>query len=128
MVQPKSTFTKLTELIPVRIPFRQPFWIYKLKYLDAHNTERRKSATLYTNKLRQIDAIKLQEMPVDSESVYHLFNIRVKQRDKLQRFLAENGVGSLIHYPIPPHMQNAYKHLYFKMEIFLLQKRLKKKH
>ncbi len=86
----------------------------KLKYLDAHNAERRKIAAFYTNKLRQIDAIKLQEISVDSESVYHLFTIRVKQRDNLQHYLAKNGVGSLIHYPVPPHLQNAYKHLKYK--------------
>ena len=41
--------------------------------------------------------------------VWHLFVIRTKNRDKLQKYLAENGIQTLIHYPIPPHKQLAYK-------------------
>jgi dTDP-4-amino-4,6-dideoxygalactose transaminase len=43
--------------------------------------------------------------------VYHLYVIRTKKRDSLQAFLKDNGVGTLIHYPIPIHLQNAYKRL-----------------
>ncbi len=46
--------------------------------------------------------------------VYHIYLIRTKNRDKLQNHLSENGIGSLIHYPIPPHLQKAYAHLGFK--------------
>jgi dTDP-4-amino-4,6-dideoxygalactose transaminase len=46
--------------------------------------------------------------------VYHLYIIRHPERDGLQKYLAEKGIGTLIHYPIPPHLQEAYKHLGFK--------------
>ncbi|MGE8648709.1 MAG: DegT/DnrJ/EryC1/StrS family aminotransferase, partial [Acinetobacter sp.] len=44
-----------------------------------------------------------------AQHVWHLFVIRTKYREKLQQYLAENGVQTLIHYPIPPHKQQAYK-------------------
>lgn len=45
------------------------------------------------------------------ENIWHLFVIRHPQRDKLQQFLSANGIQTLIHYPIPPHKQRAYKYL-----------------
>lgn len=50
----------------------------------------------------------------DASSVYHLFVIRTNQRDALQQYLTENNIGTLIHYPLPPQMQQAYHDLPFK--------------
>jgi dTDP-4-amino-4,6-dideoxygalactose transaminase len=56
-------------------------------------------------------------MPVNAaEHVWHLFVVRCKKRDELQAFLEDNGIQTLIHYPVPPHLQGAYQsynHLHF---------------
>lgn len=83
----------------------------KLRYIDAENQKRRDIAKRYTNEIKN-PAIILPEYPQnDNEHVWHLFVIRTDNRDKLQKFLTENGIQTLIHYPIPPHKQEAYKDL-----------------
>lgn len=86
----------------------------KLKYLDTETRRRRNIAAYYLENIKNPDII----LPVVSGKaqnykahVWHLFVIRSKHREKLQAFLSENGVQSLIHYPIPPHKQNAYQKL-----------------
>ncbi len=82
----------------------------KLKYLDNWNNERRKIAYLYKEQLKDTDVV----LPTEKEGVkhvYHLFVIRVKKRDNLRRFLKKNGIFTLIHYPIPIHLQEAFKGL-----------------
>src|SRR5690606_9286098 len=81
----------------------------KLKYLDSENNNRRNLANIYMSKINN-DHIVLPEMPPQHrEHVWHIFIIRTKVREKLQNYLTENGVQTLIHYPIPPHKQVAYK-------------------
>jgi dTDP-4-amino-4,6-dideoxygalactose transaminase len=78
----------------------------KLGYLDRWNERRRQIARLYNELIK--DGI---EKPVEKEyakHVYHLYVIRHQQRDKLQQHLLQNGVQTLIHYPIPVHLQKAY--------------------
>lgn len=79
----------------------------KLKHLDAWNDRRRAIADGY---LRRLDpkALVLPSTPGHVESSWHLFVVRSARRDALQKDLAAAGVGSLIHYPIPPHKQQAY--------------------
>ncbi|MGV3538478.1 MAG: DegT/DnrJ/EryC1/StrS family aminotransferase, partial [Rufibacter sp.] len=48
------------------------------------------------------------------EHVYHLYVIRTRQRDQLQQFLQGKGIGTLIHYPVPAHLQKAYQHLGYR--------------
>ena len=80
----------------------------KLKDLDTDNEHRRKMAELYDQKLAPINIIKPQH-PIDRlEHVWHLYVIRSNRRDKLQKHLNENGIQTLIHYPISPHKQLAY--------------------
>lgn len=82
----------------------------KLKYLDEDNTRRRNVAKMYIDGIAN-DMITLPRTSIEEdECVYHLFPILVKdgKRDKLQNYLRENGVGTLIHYPIPPHLQECY--------------------
>ncbi|MDR6543214.1 dTDP-4-amino-4,6-dideoxygalactose transaminase [Acinetobacter bereziniae] len=84
----------------------------KLKFLDQEIEHRRKIASLYLEKINN----PLIELPLSNinaekyqQHVWHLFVIRTEHRDTLQKYLAENGVQTLIHYPIPPHKQQAYK-------------------
>ncbi len=81
----------------------------KLKYLDNENDLRRRVAKDYCAGIKN-EKIILPELPADvNEHVWHLFVLRCEQRDQLQAFLEKNGVQTLIHYPIPPHLQGAYQ-------------------
>ncbi len=82
----------------------------KLPYLDSWNLRRREVAARYTEGLAGLPV----SGPVEAagnEHVYHLYVIQVAERDRLQAFLAERGVQTLIHYPIPAHLQPAYASL-----------------
>ena len=89
----------------------------KLRYIDAENQYRRSIAARYLSEIKN-SKIQLPH-PVSSqfsvvenkEHVWHLFVIRCKEREKLQKYLSDNGVQTLIHYPIPPNKQLAYKDL-----------------
>ena len=81
----------------------------KLKYLDKENQLRRQMAACYRANIKN-DKILLPETPENEEEhVWHLFVTRTKKRDELQKYLGDNNVQVLIHYPIPPHKQEAYK-------------------
>lgn len=83
----------------------------KLNYLDAENTRRREVAEYYIANITN-PLIILPEMPADKHNhVWHLFVIRTKDRNRLQKHLSDNGIQTLIHYPIPPHKQQAYPEL-----------------
>lgn len=83
----------------------------KLKYLEKENECRRKVADFYLKNIKN-DSIVLPKAPDNrKEHVWHLFVIRTKERERLQQYLADNGVQTLIHYPIPPHKQRACHNL-----------------
>jgi dTDP-4-amino-4,6-dideoxygalactose transaminase len=86
----------------------------KLKYLDEWNEARRKNAKLYDKLFQGIEEVEVVPEPSWSTSVYHLYVIKIKNRDAIQKKLAEKGVGTALHYPVPLHLQNAYKHLGYK--------------
>jgi len=90
------------------------FLSVKLKRLNNWNIERQKIATQYNSLLKNIDWIILPKIAEGATSVYHLYVIRTNQRDKLQAYLTEKGIGTVIHYPVPPHLQEAYIDLGFK--------------
>jgi dTDP-4-amino-4,6-dideoxygalactose transaminase len=79
----------------------------KLKYLDEDNTHRKTMAKLYYEGIKN-PLITLPEHLDEAQNVYHLFPILCEKRDELQAFLKENGVGTVIHYPIPPFKQECY--------------------
>ena len=86
----------------------------KLKYIDQENQRRRDIANYYLENINNdkivLPTINCQLSTINcQEHVWHLFVIRTKERERLQNYLSENGVQTLIHYPIPPHKQNAYK-------------------
>ena len=84
----------------------------KLKFLDQETEHRRKIANMYLTEITNLE-VSLPLYEVDAmqykQHVWHLFVIRTKNREALQKHLADNGVQTLIHYPIPPHKQQAYK-------------------
>ncbi len=80
----------------------------KLSRLDADNQRRREIARYYIENIKHPDII-LPHLSDWNSHVFHIFIIRCKQRDKLQSYLSEQGIQTLIHYPIPPHKQKAYK-------------------
>jgi dTDP-4-amino-4,6-dideoxygalactose transaminase len=79
----------------------------KLKYLDEDNAQRQKLAAYYYDYINN-PLITLPTRIPDDNNVYHQFPIFCERRDELQAYLAENGVQTLIHYPIPPHQQECY--------------------
>jgi len=79
----------------------------KLKHLDEWNRRRRNIAELYRRELEGCNLI-LPYVPEWAEPAYHLFVVRSGQRDALQQYLETQGIGTLIHYPVPPHLQQAY--------------------
>jgi dTDP-4-amino-4,6-dideoxygalactose transaminase len=81
----------------------------KLKYIDVENQKRKDIAKRYLSEIKN-DKIILPQIVNDKNGhVWHLFVIRCAERDKLQQYLTYNEVQTLIHYPIPPHKQAAYK-------------------
>jgi dTDP-4-amino-4,6-dideoxygalactose transaminase len=80
----------------------------KLKNLDQWNKKRISLAKVYDRELRCIDEIQTPEVPKWSSPVYHLYVIRVNDRDNLKNHLQENGIETALHYPIPLHLQKAY--------------------
>lgn len=87
----------------------------KLRHLPEWNQKRRDSAAHYRGLfLLYTDDIVLPFEPSSSRSIYHLYVIRIKEREQLQRYLAENGIGTGIHYPVPLHLQGAYRELGYK--------------
>ena len=80
----------------------------KLKYLDEDNKKRQQLAAYYYAHISN-PLITLPKRIADEENVYHQFPIFCERRDELQAFLAEHGIQTLIHYPIPPHQQECYR-------------------
>ena len=81
----------------------------KLKYIDAENSRRKEIAKRYIAEIKNPNIILPENPANEAEHVWHLFVIRTAEREKLQNYLTEKGVQTLIHYPIPPHKQEAYK-------------------
>jgi dTDP-4-amino-4,6-dideoxygalactose transaminase len=80
----------------------------KLKALDEGNSARRAVAAFYTGQLKGVGDIITPAVREGSEHVFHLYVIQTARRDELQRYLLEQGVECLIHYPVPVHVQKAY--------------------
>src|SRR5690349_23512418 len=83
----------------------------KLQGLDGWTARRQVVAARYLNELAGVSAVALPVVPSWAEPVWHLFVIRHAQRDALQQRLAAEGIGTLIHYPVPAHLAGAYQDL-----------------
>lgn len=95
----------------------------KLKYLDEWNTRRASIASRYNTALANSN-IYLPVAPEWVTPAWHLYVIRTPQRDSLQRYLTRSGINTLIHYPIPPHLQGAYSHLGYKQGDFPIAEKI----
>ncbi|MCX6149374.1 MAG: DegT/DnrJ/EryC1/StrS family aminotransferase [Ignavibacteriales bacterium] len=96
----------------------------KLKHIDEWNKARAKNADLYREGLKNADLI-LPYVAEFSTHIYHQFTIRVKDRDGLQKHLTEKGIPSAVHYPIPLHMQPAFKDVNRKYNLPIADKMAK---
>jgi dTDP-4-amino-4,6-dideoxygalactose transaminase len=90
----------------------------KLGHLKNWNLQRREKAAEYNRLLSGCDAIRLPWEPSWSRGVYHLYVLRITDRDGLMRHLKDAGIGSAIHYPVPLHMQRAYLSLNYSIGEF----------
>lgn len=79
----------------------------RLPHLDADNAKRQQVAMRYLTEIKNPEII-LPQVGKSNTHVWHIFAIRSSQRDQLQEYLTNNGIGTIIHYPIPPHKQPAY--------------------
>jgi dTDP-4-amino-4,6-dideoxygalactose transaminase len=86
----------------------------KLPLLNKWNHERNVAASQYMHHLKDVGDIVLPQVANDCTSVFHLFIVRTNKRTELQKHLTESGVGTMIHYPVPPHLQEAYKELNYQ--------------
>jgi dTDP-4-amino-4,6-dideoxygalactose transaminase len=85
----------------------------KLTHLEEWNEARRRRAATYRDLLGDLDLV-LPYEPEHVRAVYHLFVVRLQERDALREHLKDRGVSTGIHYPIPLHLQPAYRHLGYK--------------
>lgn len=90
------------------------FLSVKLKYLDKWTAARQQIARLYNERLTGIPGLILPSVAPGASHVYHLYVIRTSRRDALQEHLQKKGIGTLIHYPVPPHLQQAYAWMQLK--------------
>jgi dTDP-4-amino-4,6-dideoxygalactose transaminase len=99
-------------------PLQATFLRVKLKHLDRWNRHRSIIANRYLNNLLDITDLGLPQTSPGASPVWHLFVITHPERDSLQHYLDMQGVETLVHYPIPPHLSNAYHDMGFKMGEF----------
>ena len=90
------------------------FLSVKLKHLDAWTAERKRLAARYDEGLAGVGDLKLPVVASGAEHVYHLYVVRTNSRAAMAEHLKSKGVGTLIHYPIPPHLQRCYAHMGWK--------------
>ena len=93
------------------------FLAAKLPHLNSMNEERRRIAQKYIDGIKNEEVI-LPYIPEYANPVWHIFGIRCKRRDELEKFLNDAGIGTNKHYPIPMHLQECYKDLGFKERDF----------
>lgn len=87
----------------------------KMNYIDGWNDSRRKIAQKYNELFKDCADVQTPKELADTHCVYHQYTIKVPNRDAVQQMLQENGVGAMIYYPIPLHMQKVHAHLRYKM-------------
>lgn len=96
----------------------------KLKHLQAWTEERQTIASRYTDLLQGVGDLVLPQTAQGCTHVYHLYVVRTGQRDALQQYLQQNGIGTLIHYPVPLHLQKAYAGLGYKKGDFPIAEKM----
>lgn len=99
-------------------PLQAAFLQVKLNHLDEWNTRRKEIAKYYLAALADISALTLPAVPDWADPCWHVFVVCHPDRDQLMEHLSQRGIGTLIHYPVPPHLQNAYRELEIKEGVF----------
>lgn len=98
----------------------------KLKHMRGWNLERNRIASRYRENLEGISDIELPLIQEGNQHVFHLFVIKALKRNELKNFLDDNGVNTMIHYPVPCHLQKAYADLNYKNGDFPVTEQLSK--
>jgi dTDP-4-amino-4,6-dideoxygalactose transaminase len=96
----------------------------KLQHLSNWTLQRQQIANWYNEALKDVAEIILPKVHQNATHVYHLFIIRTNKRDELQQYLTQQGIGTMIHYPMPPHLQEAYSFLGHKKGDFPIAEEL----
>lgn len=96
----------------------------KLPFMAEWTNERIQIAAWYNEGLQGLAEIVLPATAPKASHVYHLYTIRTEKRDLLQQYLNQKGIGTLIHYPVPPHLQEAYKNLGYQEGDFPLAEKI----
>ncbi|HEX6591708.1 MAG TPA: DegT/DnrJ/EryC1/StrS family aminotransferase [Moraxellaceae bacterium] len=94
----------------------------RLRHLDADNADRRRIAAIYHEAL-EATSLAVPPVPADRGSAWHLFVVAHPERDRLQSFLAARDIHTVVHYPVPPHLQGAYRELGYESGAFPLTER-----
>jgi dTDP-4-amino-4,6-dideoxygalactose transaminase len=95
----------------------------KLRHLEHGNQLRRSHARVYDRAFEGVEEIIAPFVSANSLHVYHIYAIRVQERDEVMRLLGEKGVGSGVHYPVPIHLQEAYRSLGYRRGAFPISER-----
>ena len=98
--------------------FQAAFLRVKLAHLEEWNKRRQQIAAFYLQNLADLPGLILPRVPDWASPVWHIFTVLHPERDRLQEYLKEQGVGSLIHYPVPPHLAKAYQEFGFSKGAF----------
>ena len=105
-------------------PIQAAFLRVKLRHLDEWNQRRRSIAARYLSELANVPDLVLPATLEGAEPSWHLFVVRHPQRDALQKHLTQAGIGTLIHYPVPPHIAGAYAELGMKTGAYPISEQL----
>jgi len=105
-------------------PLQAAFLRVKLPLLNAWNERRKKISSFYKEKLTQLEWLTLPSVPDWADPAWHLYVVRCEKRDRLQSHLRQHGVETLIHYPIPPHLSEAYSDFSFNRGDFPISEKI----
>ncbi len=96
----------------------------KLQKLDKWNNMRRQNAKIYNKYLKDCPGLVIPKEEEHLRHVYHIYAIRIKNRDKIHDYLRQKGIGVLMHYPIPLHLQPAYRNLGYRKGDFPISEKI----
>jgi len=105
-------------------PLQAAFLRVKLKHLDEWNARRDRIACHYLEHLRLAPDLGLPRFPADVIPVWHQFVVSHPERDRLQAYLKEQEIGTMIHYPVPPHLSEAYHELDYRIGDFPITEKM----
>jgi dTDP-4-amino-4,6-dideoxygalactose transaminase len=105
-------------------PLQAAFLRVKLNHLDDWNKRRDRIAKRYLDNLRHTSDLSLPLVPAGIVPVWHLFVISHPERDRLQAYLKDHSIGTLVHYPVPPHLSEAYQELGYQAGDFVITEKM----